>query len=109
MSKSSDIQSRIDETMQSIDNISRATPKPFFYTRLEARILKEEGGFWESMSRMMSKPAIAVATISLVLIINVLVFMQGSAAAGNAPKRSEMASVEDLRPTSYYDLENSQP
>jgi hypothetical protein len=109
MSKSSDIQSRIDSAMNSIDNIIHATPKPFFYTRLEARLLKEQSGVWESMSRMISKPVIAVASISLVLIINVFVFMQGSAAVRSTPNQSEMASVEDLRPTSFYDLENTQP
>lgn len=109
MNKSTEVQSWIDGAMSSIDNIGRAEPKPFFYTRLEARLMKEDKNVWESMSRILTRPVIAVVAMSLVLFINVFVAMEGSAAIKSTPSRSEMASVEDLRPTSYYDIENSQP
>jgi hypothetical protein len=105
----SDIQKKVDEVMGSVDNIQRAMPNPFFYTRLEARMTASKMNSWEKLSRLVSRPAIAAVTLSLVLIINALVLVEGISALDNVPDLSEMASAEDLRPTSYYDIENAQP
>ena len=47
MNKMTDIQRRAEEAMESILNIGQATPPPFFYTRLMARIQRQEGSGWE--------------------------------------------------------------
>jgi hypothetical protein len=38
-----DIDKQIAETLNSLDGINRAEPKPFFFTRLEARMENEMG------------------------------------------------------------------
>lgn len=110
MSKKTDIHTKVEEALASIDNIKRAEANPFLYTRLEARLARTELNVWERVSRAVTRPAVALATLSLVLVLNVAVVIQGIAAVDNVPEFSEMASTEDLRAsTSFYDIENNQP
>jgi hypothetical protein len=110
MDKMSDIQKKIDEVLASVDGIGPATPNPFFYTRLEARILRNRYNYWEKVSRAVSRPVVAVAALALVLVLNAAVVVQGVNAVDNVPDLSEMASTEDLRSSAtFYDIENNQP
>jgi hypothetical protein len=103
------MQKKIDEAMDSVLNIERATPTPFFYTRLQARMANEETGLWEALGRLVARPAFAAATVSLVLMMNIYVVFHRFSPTDDAPAFSEFASSEDLRTTTYYDLENVQP
>jgi len=109
MNKQPDIQKRVDEAMSSLDNITPAGPNPFFFTRLEARMNRNERNVWEQLSRVITRPAFAALTLSLVLIMNAYVAVQGVTASNQLPDVSEMASTDDLRETSFYDIENLQP
>ena len=60
----------IDEILSSIDGISRAELSPFFYTRVQANLAKRSensGSFWS----LVTKPAVSIATFSLLLILNI--------------------------------------
>jgi hypothetical protein len=109
MDKMTDIQKKVDEAMDSILNITRATPGPFFYTRLEARIIREESGTWERVSRLVSKPAFAILTVSAILIMNTFVILNGTPEQGPRSDLSEVATADDLGANSFYDIENVQP
>lgn len=109
MKQMSDIQRRIDEALASIDNIQKAEPKPFFYTRLEARMLREEMGVWGRIGKMLTRPVIAFASVSLVIMLNTFVVVKGFSVIEKEPEISDMASMEDLHSTSFYDIENFQP
>ncbi len=60
----------IEKTLQSLDGISKAEMPPFFYTRLQAQLdkRKEAGSFW----RIITKPAVSLVTLSLLLVVNVV-------------------------------------
>lgn len=104
------IHKQVEDALSSVDNIDRAEPKPFFYTRLEARLAKNRSNRWETLSRAISKPAIAFATLAIVLILNAAVVVQGLNAVSDVPDFSEMTTTEDLRSSiSFYDIENNQP
>lgn len=105
----SDIQGRIDEVLESVNNIERARPNPFFFTRLEARLKREQKSTWEHVCKLVTRPAVALASLSLVLIINAFVVFQGINTIHTTPEFSDMASAEELHTTSFYDFENSQP
>jgi hypothetical protein len=110
MNNMPDIQRKVDEAFASIENIERAQPKPFFFTRLEARMSPSQFSIWERISHAVTRPAVALATLSLVLILNAAVVIQGISAVDNVPDFSEMASTEDLRAsTSFYEIENNLP
>ena len=61
----------IDEILSSIDGISRAELSPFFYTRVQASLDKRSeaaGSFWSLITR----PAVSLATFSLLLVLNIV-------------------------------------
>lgn len=109
MNKMTDIQKRVDEAMDSILHIHKAEPKPFFFTRLQARITKTESNSWERMSKVIGRPAFAFVSISVVLVLNLFVALNEPSIANPHPKFSEVATADDLGTNAFYDIENVQP
>ena len=109
MNKMTDIQKKIDEAMDSILNIGQATPQPFFYTRLMARIQRQESNAWEKITGLISRPAIAFMTVSMVLMLNIYVALNESSSSVNSTDISEVATADDLGTNTFYDIENVQP
>ena len=109
MNKMTDIQKRVDEAMDSILSIGQATPQPFFYTRLMARIQREESSGWEKISGLISRPAVAFLTVSTVLMLNIYVALNETSPVMNSGEISEVATADDLGTNTFYDIENVQP
>ncbi|MBS1509572.1 MAG: hypothetical protein JST86_01930 [Bacteroidetes bacterium] len=63
----------VNGALNSLDGAGRATPKPFLYTRLKARMQNEREGSWDHVLRFISRPAVALAGLALILAINTLV------------------------------------
>ena len=66
------IDKKVEDAMNSIDHISKASPAPFLFTRLEARMINEKN-IWSKMSLFFSKPVIAFACICIVIMMNIVV------------------------------------
>jgi len=109
MNKMTDIQKKIDEAMDSILNIGQATPQPFFYTRLMARIQRQESNGWEKISGLISRPVVALITVSTVLMLNIYVALNETSSSVNSSEISELATADDLGTNTFYDIENVQP
>lgn len=109
MNKMTDIQKKVEEAMNSVLNISRATPQPFFYTRLMARITSQESNYWERMGRLVSRPAFAFITMSVVLILNIFIVFNETSSHSGKPELNEVATADDLGTNTFYDIENVQP
>ena len=109
MNKLTDMQRKVDEAMDSVLNIGRAHPAPFFYTRLMARINSQEQNYWERMSSFVGRPAFAFVTVSMVLMLNIFVAFNETSSAPSAPDISEFATADDLGTNTFYDIENVQP
>ena len=52
------IHKKIDEVMHSMDSINRASPRPFLFTRLEAR-MQNEKNIWVKLSSFVARPVVA--------------------------------------------------
>ena len=101
------INKKVDDALQSIDNISKASLRPFFFTRLEARMLNEKN-IWSKMSSFFARPAIAFACICLVIMINIAVIFTSINSQGSyAQPGSEVAAVDEYTQvtTGLYELE----
>ena len=61
------IELEIDRVMQSLDNISSAQPRPFFYARVISRLENKQQTSWDKLARFITNPAFAIATVALVL------------------------------------------
>ena len=102
---------KIDEVMQSMDSINRATPRPFLFTRLEAR-MQNERNIWSKLSSFAARPVIAFACICFVLIINAMVILLSNTSGNSLTQQSsELATADEYNQVSYnlYDFENSKP
>ena len=103
---------KIDAVLQSIDKIERAEPRPYLFTRIEAR-MQNERNVWSKISSFVARPVIAFACICFVLIINVMVIFLANA-SGNAITQSgsELAAADEysqVSATSLYEFENVKP
>jgi len=109
MTSKTDIERRIDQAMDSLLNITHATPAPFFYTRLEARLTREDDNVWIRTGRLITRPAFAVLTVLIVLMLNVFVAVNETDVMVSQPDGTEMVTADDLGTNSFYDIENVQP
>lgn len=102
---------KIEETMQSLDGIEKATPAPFFFSRLEARMQREKS-IWESISSFVAKPVYAFACICLVILINasVILFTAGSKYSTDQ-QNNEVATADEynLVSSTFYEFVNAKP
>ncbi|MEO8416279.1 MAG: hypothetical protein ABI472_21640 [Ginsengibacter sp.] len=102
---------KIDDVMQSMNGIKKASPRPFLFTRLEARMLNERN-IWSEISSFVARPVIAFACICFVLVLNAMVILL-SGTSGNSltQQGSELATADEYSQVSYnfYDFENTKP
>jgi hypothetical protein len=87
---------RTDEILNSLDGLAKAAAPDFFYTRLRARM--EAGA--ESPSAQQSwllRPAYAVATLVIVLLVNSFVLLQKNRpVAGTGTGNDPDATVQSI-------------
>jgi len=110
MKQQSDLEKRLEQTLSSLDGVQRATPQPWLFSRVKARLSRsEEKTVWEAVGTFLSKPSVAIAGLILIMALNgVLVFNQESSP-------SVVTSQSDLMPgdsesliasSSSFDFEN---
>ena len=102
---------KVEDTMRSLDGIDQASPDPFFFTRLEARMLRDRGA-WDKISSFVARPIVAFACICLIILINALVIFSstGSKKASNL-QSNELATVDEYTQISstLYEFVNTNP
>lgn len=102
---------KVEDAMLSLDGIEQASPNPFFFTRLEARIQKEIGA-WDKVSSFFAKPIIAFACICLVIMINsVVIFSSTDSQRATNSQSNELATVDEYTQVSstLYEFVNTNP
>lgn len=105
------INKKIEDTMHSIDGINKAEPSPFFFTRLEAR-MEKENNVWVKITSFVTRPMVAFACICLVIMINAFVILSSSLSTTvTAKQNTELATVDEYTQisTTLYDFENTKP
>lgn len=107
-----DFEKRIEETLNSLDGIQRAEPQPFFYTRVIGRLQREETNVWEATGKFLSRPAVVIAGLCVILVMNAVILFQQD---NNSPSVSSIANeqVTDneyiLASSSSFEYENLDP
>src|SRR5438128_1299417 len=103
----SSIHNKVEQTLNSLENIQRAEPGPFFYTRLMARMSRVETG-WEKFSGFIARPAVALAGILMVILINIVAIYSN---ASTISSENELTTTEEYTQvaTNFYDTENIKP
>jgi hypothetical protein len=105
-----DIEKLVNETLDSLNGMQKAEPRPFLFTRIMARMNQKEETIWEKIASLVSKPAVAFATVLLFLAINAIVLF--SVSGGDSTPEQEPALVADsdygLSVSSMYDINPEQ-
>ena len=105
------INNKIEEALNSLDGMEQASAKPFFFTRLEARMLREKNS-WEKISSFVARPAIAFACICAVIMINAaVIFSSQKNNTVSANQNDEIATVDEYSQVSsnFFEFVNTQP
>jgi hypothetical protein len=99
MKKQQHIQEEVEKTLNSLDGIKRAEPKPFFYTRLQARMEQQlqskVSGSWSV------RPVYAFATLAIVFMINIATIVTFTK-SNHQPQQNEIESFAKI-----YGLDNN--
>jgi hypothetical protein len=106
MEKKINMLTKVENTMNSLDGLQKASPGPFFFTRLRARMQKEETGVWAGIASFIAKPAVAVTSLGLIVLLNAAVLLYQKQEP-SVPDQNEQISADDYNTTvatnSYYD------
>ena len=100
------IEQEVDKTLDSLEGIEKAEANPYLFTRVKASLVREEKSVWSKAIGFIGKPAIAVAAIFLVVLINAsIIFKSGSGQAQSTGQDAEQlfASEYNLTDTTIYD------
>lgn len=103
----------IENILNSLDGLQKASPGHFFYTRVQARLQKEEITLWGRVAAFLTKPRVAVATLFLICLLNAaaLLYQQNAFSTNSMADQLEQSGNDDYNTTlatnTYYD-ENSE-
>ena len=112
MNKKEHINKLIEEALSSVDNINRAEAKPYLLTRINARMRKGTESAWEKAGWFIGRPAVALAGLCTIILINVMVVMfNGSSDLGTTTDQVAQTPADEFSYTvaTIYDNENTQP
>ena len=71
-----DMENKLENALNSLDGIQRAAPRPYFYTRLKARMARQDREWGGSLVGVISKPLFAFAVVCAVLLVNSWIFFK---------------------------------
>ena len=112
MNKQEQINKLIEEALSSVDDAQRAEPRPYLLTRINARMSKTAGSAWEKAGWLITRPAVALAVVCLVLIINATAIFYNKTETPVATADVAVQNTTDefsYTVAGIYDSENTQP
>lgn len=93
---------QIEEALNSFDNIQRASPKPYLLTRINAKINNKARNSWEAIAFFISRPAVMVLGLGLVITVNLSVILINNASKNKVVERTILTLSEEEDYTSSF-------
>ena len=114
MNRQTDIDKRVNKALESLEGIQRAELSPYFFTRVKARLQRDEKSVWEITSVWLTRPRVAIAGLLLILSLNVfLLFKKDTTtvepSANYTSQNTEEEYVLAAATNTSYDYENIEP
>ena len=105
MNDKREIQKQVEATLDSLDGIQRAAANPYLFTRIRSELDKEERSFWSIAISFISRPAVAIAAIVVVISVNAAVFLQSRSQTKQSAQEGEQlfATEYNLSSHTIYD------
>ena len=88
-SNKEDIDKKVADALSSLDDVERAEVSPFFYTRLKARMQKEEKGFWS----LFINPQFSMAVAGVFLLFCLNFYMMINYKGTNGIQEDEVSAL----------------
>lgn len=112
MNKNEHVNKLIEEALNSVDDVKRAEPKPFLFTRINARMNEGTESVWEKAGWLITSPAVAFTGLCLIVLFNAMVIFYNKSTSQVIT--TDIAVQNPADEFSYtvagiYDLENTQP
>jgi hypothetical protein len=95
MKNQDEIERQIDETVGALEGMERAAPRPFFYTRLEAKM--DISGMQQRyliIPKFMARPTFVWSFLALVVLLNVGVVLRFSQKTVSEPQNASSFAKE---------------
>ncbi len=83
-----------EKTFRLLDSVPTQAP-PFFYTRLKARLDSQDAPRWESRIIRQVRPALVVAGVTLLLLVNLYCVYKASEQTAEAQRQQAAASIAE--------------
>ena len=111
MNNNEHINKLIHDTLNSLDGAGKATPKPYLFTRLNARMQNTNESIWDKVLGFISKPVIALTVICLIIAINATVAAFNYTGKSTAVSEEQYISVDEYNSSVAVlnDIENINP
>jgi len=106
MEEKKDISSNIEKAFSSLDGIQKASPGPFFITRVQSRLARENGNGWDAVVSFITRPVVAAVCITGILLINATAFYyQSNRQKIAVTEQTDLGYADEYNATSsfYYD------
>lgn len=102
------IENKIEEALSSLDEIRRASPRPYLHTRVMARLQRERSSVWEQITGLLSRPIVAFAGIAIIVAANLFALYDQNRNSNSTATR-EISISDEYNPSSavasLYDYE----
>ncbi|MEI9908664.1 MAG: hypothetical protein WDO71_02740 [Bacteroidota bacterium] len=115
MNRQTDIDKKVNKALESLEGIQRAELTPYFFTRVKARLQREEKSGWEITSAWLARPGIAIAGLLLILSLNAFLLFEKDTtttvepSANYTSQNTEEEYVLTASTNTSYDYENIEP
>ena len=108
MKNDKNIQLQVEEALNSVDGIQKASPKPYLLTRINARLNRQAKTNWEKAAVFISRPAVMIAGVCLVLAINISVVLLSTSTSNStiAERSANVGADEEETATSFAAIDN---
>ncbi|MEO7766678.1 MAG: hypothetical protein ABIS01_04600 [Ferruginibacter sp.] len=112
MNKNDHINKSVDDALNSINDINRASPKAFLLTRINNRLNQPSQNVWEKAGWFIGRPVFAIPVLAMVITVNFMVIVL------NRPDPVKVSTEQFAQGTaddfsftvsSIYDIENTEP
>jgi hypothetical protein len=107
--KQHELDKRVEETLDSLDGLSRAKANPFLFTRVEARLNQSGKTGWEQLTAYIARPAVALAMLCMVILSNAVVMYSRSAKEEVPEQQLALTEEYNMTVTAFYEEETPEP
>lgn len=99
------IHDEVDKTLNSLDGIQRAMANPYLFTRIKAKLERDEKSIWSKALTFLSRPSVALPAILLATFINIAIFFEFRSERKQTTQEAEQvfASEYNLSDNTIYE------